>query len=244
MFKDEDGNIATDDAETCATMLDHSFNAERQTYVLDQMAEQWVEPVPNTYASQINFHQVLGDDEAAAAVLKEMIAASVEPNLRVQRLSYRKPKKLAESRTLMLRHAVDYGLKEDATHLFETYVELGVAVREHYTTMMFSIDKHADQMAMLGRAEAAGGAGMDWDLHPDAYAAQFIALQNEDRYEDVRTLLDSMIAQGVAQNDKTIYALKRAGERMRKQRRAQSPDRMSWDMDHSLETAPRRKVGL
>jgi hypothetical protein len=224
-------------------MLDHSFTRERQSQVVDQMATEWIAPVPNTFASQINFHQVVGDDAAAVAVLKELISSNVAPNLRVQRLTYRKPQKLAESRTLMLRQAVDFGLTEDANFLFETFIDMGVAVREHYTTMMFSIEKHVDQMAFLSRVEAAGD-GADWDLHPDAFAAQFIALQNEDRYEDMKILLNSMLSQGVEQNDKTIYALKRAGQRMRKQRRALSQDRMSWDMDHSLDTAPRRKVGL
>ena len=65
-----------------------------------------------------------------------------------------------------------------------------VATHQHYITMIWSLDTHAKQMDFLDRMEAAGGEEA-WDLHPDVYAAQFMALQNEDRYEGVTTLTHS-----------------------------------------------------
>ena len=43
------------------------------------------------------------------ATLQDMIALDVAPNLRLQRLLYRKPKKLEEAQLLVLRRAVQYG---------------------------------------------------------------------------------------------------------------------------------------
>ena len=51
-------------------MLDHSYSGEKQEFVVDAMAEQWVTPTANVFASRINWHQIVGEDAAAAAVLK------------------------------------------------------------------------------------------------------------------------------------------------------------------------------
>jgi len=245
LFTTEDGKQINDnaDAETCATMLDHSYSGEKQEFVADSMAEQWVTPSANAFAARINWHQVMGEDAAAASVLKDMIGLKVEPNLRLQRLLYRKPKKLEEAQLLVLRRAVEYGQKDDAWGIFERFDSAGVTTLQQYITMVWSLDSHAAQMQFLDRMEAAGGEEA-WDLHADVFAAQFMTLQNEDRYDDLQVVLDSMLAQGIEQTDKTMYALKRAGQRMRKQRRVASEDRMSWDMEHSLDSAPRRRVGI
>ena len=66
-----------------------------------------------------------GADEAAAAVLKDMIALKVEPNLRLQRLLYRKPRKLAEAQLLALRRAVEYGQNTDAWAMFNHFDNAG-----------------------------------------------------------------------------------------------------------------------
>lgn len=58
-------------------------------------------------------------------MLKDMIALKVEPNLRLQRLLYRKPRKLAEAQLLALRRAVEYGQNTDAWAMFNHFDNAG-----------------------------------------------------------------------------------------------------------------------
>lgn len=62
LFTNGDGSGINEDADsaTCATMLDHSFSGEKQDFVVEGMADHWIAPSANAFASRINWHQVMG----------------------------------------------------------------------------------------------------------------------------------------------------------------------------------------
>jgi hypothetical protein len=122
-------------------------------------------------------------------------------------------------------------------------VQRKLAGKDHYLAIVWACSSHDDQLDFLARMEAEGGE-QSWDLHPDVFAAQFMALQKEGRYDDINILLESMLGKGIRQSNKSVHALERAGQRVRKERRATSEDTMSWVPLRSGDASIRRRVGL
>lgn len=226
-------------------MIDYSYSSKAHENIVSQMNDNWIEQSGNVYAGLINFKEMIVDDEGADKLWQQaassgLFGAGAEPS-RLDGLSTRKDKSLAQARTMAIYKASRFGLSKEARAIFDSIEEAGVARREDYMATMWSFGSYEEQLAFWEKMELAGrDAG--WTVGIEAFNAVLWALHLEDRSEEMHQVLARMKELNMTPNDKTLHAVQRAGERLARTKR-KSMDRPSWQTQ-PIYGAPRLRVGL
>ena len=144
---------------------------------------------------------------------------------RLTRLVDIAPEKVARERAVVMRRGNEFGQKEAVRALFYKLKEDSVAHAPHYFAMMWAFDSYDEQVGFLMDELVPAGGGKGWEMNPEVFNAQLWQLMLEDRYEDMHQLVEVIKKKHIRLDDRSFYVLKRAGQRMRKQRRAQIDER-------------------
>lgn len=209
--------------------------------------DMWGVPLSgDSYAAILNWALVEGNMTGAKQVLDHVTEKDNRHLMtpRMEGLILRKPALLVKERAVVLKKAVEFGRNLEAWSLFQKLVRRELVSKAHYTTMIWACKDHANQLEFLERIKEAGD-GRGWESDPEVFNAQFWFLQKEDRYDDMHNLVERMLQEQVNPDNRTMYALRRAGERKLRQRRLAAEDRHSWEVVGGLgQRAVRKRVGL
>jgi len=228
----------------CGLMLDNCFSKDAQADVVAMMAKNGIEHSSHSYASLINWLEVENDTAATQEYWDAIKQAPIELTPRLTRLVDMAPEKVARERAHVMRRGNEFGKKAAVRALFYKLKEDNLAHAPHYFAMMWAFDSYDDQVGFLMNELVPGGGGKGWEMNPEVFNAQLWQLMLEDRYDDMHQLVEVIKKKQVRLDDRSFYVLKRAGQRMRKQRRAQIDERFSWEPEQGLDATVRSRVGL